>query len=203
MLVLSLTNTSFAHDDFEIENLTNVNKIFQDQQGFIWLGGQQGLTRFDGKQNINFSSDNPKHFLPFNWIHDFAQDNDLLLMATETHGLWSMNTKTGQAHPIVTDIDDNSFYNIAIFQGNYYFQTENSLYEYQSKTGNTYLITNNIAIDEIVSTKGHLYVSSESGLYLLQNSALIKVINQPVISILAVNDILVAVTIDRFTQSMT
>jgi len=197
VLVLSLTNTSFAHDDFEIENLTNVNKIFQDQQGFIWLGGQQGLTRFDGKQNINFSSDNPKHFLPFNWIHDFAQDNDLLLMATETHGLWSMNTKTGQAHPIVTDIDDNSFYNIAIFQGNYYFQTENSLYEYQSKTGNTYLITNNIAIDEIVSTKGHLYVSSESGLYLLQNSALIKVINQPVISILAVNDILVAVTIDK------
>lgn len=197
LFVFFLTNKSFAHDDFEIKNLTQVNKLLQDEYGFIWLGGQQGLTRFDGKQSINFSSDNPKHLLPFNWIHDFAQDNDLLIMATETHGLWSVNIKTGQAKPIITDIGDNSFYDVTIFRDNYYFQTENSLYEYQPTTGNTYLITNNIIIDGIASTKEHLYVFSASGLYLLEGRALNKVMSQPVISILTIDDTLVAVTTDK------
>lgn len=197
LFVFFLTNKSFAHDDFEIKNLTQVNKLLQDEYGFIWLGGQQGLTRFDGKQSINFSSDNPKHLLPFNWIHDFAQDNDLLIMATETHGLWSVNIKTGQAKPIITDIGDNSFYDVTIFRDNYYFQTENSLYEYQPTTGNTYLITNNIIIDGIASTKEHLYVFSASGLYLLEGRALTKVMSQPVISILTIDDTLVAVTTDK------
>jgi ligand-binding sensor domain-containing protein len=197
LFVFFLTNKSFAHDDFEIKNLTQVNKLLQDEYGFIWLGGQQGLTRFDGKQSINFSSDNPKHLLPFNWIHDFAQDNDLLIMATETHGLWSVNIKTGQAKPIITDIGDNSFYDVTIFRDNYYFQTENSLYEYQAATGNTYLISDNIIIDGIASTKEHLYVSSASGLYLLEGRALTKVMSQPVISILSIDDNLVAVTTDK------
>jgi ligand-binding sensor domain-containing protein len=197
LFVFFLTKKSFAHDDFEIKNLTQVNKLLQDEYGFIWLGGQQGLTRFDGKQSINFSSDNPKHLLPFNWIHDFAQDNDLLIMATETHGLWSVNIKTGQAKPIITDIGDNSFYDVTIFRDNYYFQTENSLYEYQAATGNTYLISDNIIIDGIASTKEHLYVSSASGLYLLEGRALTKVMSQPVISILSIDDNLVAVTTDK------
>jgi ligand-binding sensor domain-containing protein len=197
LFVLFLTNKSFALDNFEIKNLTQVNKLLQDEYGFIWLGGQQGLTRFDGKQSINFSSDNPNHLLPFNWIHDFAQDNDLLIMATETHGLWSVNIKTGQAKPIITDIGNNSFYDVTIFRDNYYFQTENSLYEYQPTTGNTYLITNNIIIDGIASTKEHLYVFSASGLYLLEGRALTKVMSQPVISILTIDDTLVAVTTDK------
>ena len=195
ILSFLFTNTSFASDSFEINKFTNVNKLLQDQQGFIWLGGQQGLTRFDGQQSINFSYDNPKHLLPFNWLHDFVQDNDSLLMATETHGLWSMNTKTGQAQVIVSGIDDNSFYKVAIFRGDYYyFQTPRSLYRYQPETEKVNLISNNITVNKIVHTKEQLYISSHLGLFQLQNNKLVKLINESISTALAINNTLIAIT---------
>ncbi|MCJ8295501.1 MAG: hypothetical protein MJK15_13950 [Colwellia sp.] len=190
-------STSFASNSFELNKLTNIYNIIQDQQGFIWLGGQQGLTRFDGKQSINFSYDNPKHLLPFNWIQDFVQDNDSLLIATETHGLWRMNTKTGQAQLIVSNvggIDDSSFNDIAIFRESYYFQTSNSLYKYQPKTDKTYLISDEIVVKEIVHTKEQLYISSQSGLYQLQDGKLKKLINEPITTVIAINNTLIAIT---------
>ena len=191
-------NTSFARDSFELNKFTNINKILQDQQGFIWLGGQQGLTRFDGEKSINFSYDNPKHLLPFNWVHDFAQDNDFLLMATETHGLWRMNTKTGQAQAIVSEVDDNSFYEVAIFRENYYyFKNPNRLYKYQPKTKKVNLIADDIAVNKIVHTKEKLYIASNSGLYQLQDSKLVRLISQPITTALALNNTLIAITASR------
>ena len=191
------TSTSFASDSFELNKLTNVYKLLQDRQGFIWLGGQQGLTRFDGKQSINFSYDTPKNMLPFNWVNDFSQDHDSLLMATETHGLWRMNTKTGQAQLIVSDvdgIDDNSFYAIDLFNGSYYFQTPSSLYKYQPETEKVNLIADNITVNKIVHTKNQLYISSQLGLFQLQDNKLVKLIDQPIKTALAINNILIAIT---------
>jgi len=188
------TSTSFASDAFQIKKLTHVNKLLQDKQGFIWLGGQQGLTRFDGEHSINFSSDNPKHPLPFNWIHDFVQVDNTLLMATETHGLWSLDSQTGHAQPIVDDIGEDSFYDITVFQGSYYFQTANKLYKFQPLTGNSLLISDDIAINEIVNTKGSLYISANSGLYKLKDNSLIKIIEQSITAVITLNDSVIAFT---------
>jgi ligand-binding sensor domain-containing protein len=189
------SSSSFARETSQIEKLTHINKLLQDQQGFIWLGGQHGLTRFDGERSINFSSDTPEHPLPFNWIHDLAQDNELLLMATETNGLWTLDPQTGHSQQVVVDdINEDSFYDVAAFQGRYYFQTASNLYEFQPKTGNSQLISDDIAIDDIVHTKDNLYVSANSGLYKLKDNSLIKIIDQPITAILTVTDSVVAFT---------
>ncbi|MCP4324050.1 MAG: hypothetical protein GY787_19765 [Alteromonadales bacterium] len=189
-----VTSSSFASDAFQIKQFPHVNKLIQDKQGFIWLGGQHGLTRFDGEHSINFSSDNPKYPLPFNWIHDFAQVDDTLLIATETHGLWSLDSQTGHAQPIVNDIGEDSFNNVTVFHGNYYLQTASNLYQFQPNTGDSLLISDYIAINKLVHTQENLYISTNSGLYKLEDHSLIKVIEQPITAILTLNDSVIAVT---------
>ena len=188
------SSNSLANDALKIQNLTSLYKLVQDEQGFIWLGGQQGLIRFDGEQSINFSSDNPKQPLPFKWLSDFTKEGDSLIIASANNGLWELNTKTGQSQLIVSDIDDNAFYDIAVFRGSYYFQTKNALYRYQKDTGETHLITKNKTIDEITHTNKHLYITDTSGLYRVQEKSLLNVINEPIFGVLTINDSVIAIT---------
>lgn len=41
------------------DNISAVNAIAQDQQGFIWVGGENGLARYDGHQFVFFHGGNP------------------------------------------------------------------------------------------------------------------------------------------------
>lgn len=41
------------------DNISAVNAVAQDQQGFIWVGGENGLARFDGHQFVFFHGGNP------------------------------------------------------------------------------------------------------------------------------------------------
>jgi len=38
------------------KNPVQINAMFQDKQGFIWLGTEQGLFKFDGQQHIRFTT---------------------------------------------------------------------------------------------------------------------------------------------------
>jgi ligand-binding sensor domain-containing protein len=92
-LFVLLTTNVLAATPNTFSTLSNVNKIFQGESGFIWLAGQQGLIRVDGNENINFSLNNLEWPLLFNWIHDVYRIDDNLLIATENSGLWLFNTK--------------------------------------------------------------------------------------------------------------
>ena len=66
-----------------------INTIFQDSQGFLWFGTQNGLNRFDGysfKKYLNNPSD-PSSIVD-NWIYDITEDN---------HGNLWIGTKKGLA----------------------------------------------------------------------------------------------------------
>ncbi|HEY6529681.1 MAG TPA: two-component regulator propeller domain-containing protein [Cellvibrionaceae bacterium] len=41
------------------DNISAVNAIAQDQQGFIWVGGENGLARYDGHEFVFFHGGNP------------------------------------------------------------------------------------------------------------------------------------------------
>ncbi|HRH76184.1 MAG TPA: two-component regulator propeller domain-containing protein, partial [Cellvibrionaceae bacterium] len=41
------------------DNISAVNAIAQDQQGFIWVGGENGLARYDGHQFVFFHGGTP------------------------------------------------------------------------------------------------------------------------------------------------
>ncbi len=68
---------------------TTVLTIFQDRQGFIWLGTEDGLNRFDGYRFTVFKHDpDDPGSIPGDAIWDIAEDRDGgLWVATEQGGL--------------------------------------------------------------------------------------------------------------------
>ena len=183
-----------ADSNSSISNIATASQIIQDNKGFIWIAGQNGLTRFDGEQVINFSSKNTSWPLTFNWLHDVAIDSEHLLLATETEGLWRFNPKTGLAKKILADIPRKSIYDVISFHGDYYINAPDKLYRYQTQTNVTEIIDNNIKIKEIIHSNKHLYVSSQSGLYQLKNNNLIKILNEPVLALTALSSGVIAIT---------
>jgi len=64
---------------------TTVRKIIQDSHGFIWIGTQQGLNRFDGYEFevFNHFPDDPQS-LSNDWIYDiFEDDQGRIWVATD------------------------------------------------------------------------------------------------------------------------
>lgn len=58
-----------------------VNRIFQDSQGFMWFGTQDGLNLYDGYTFKHFRSDpNNNNSLSHNWIWDIFEDSQ--------HNIW-------------------------------------------------------------------------------------------------------------------
>ncbi len=54
-----------------------ISDIFQDSRGFIWIGTQDGVNRFDGYEFRNFKNDpNNENSLAGNWVRTIAEDQD-------------------------------------------------------------------------------------------------------------------------------
>lgn len=191
-----------ANSESPINSMATVNQIVQDNKGFIWLAGQQGLSRFDGEEVVTFYANNTDWPLPFNWLHDVTidTDNEHLLLATETDGLWRFNPKTGQVIKISTDIPQESYYDIISFQGDYFINAPDKLYRFQPDSNITNIIDNNIKIKKIVCSSKHLYIVSPNGLYQLKNNKLIKVINESVSDATAISSGIIAVTKESITR---
>jgi len=99
-LVLSLISTSVAQDDILFEHLTvkdglsqgSVLCVFQDSYGFIWLGTQDGLNRFDGYEFKIYKHDpsDPKS-INDNFILSIAEDSNKTLWIGTLNGPESLN----------------------------------------------------------------------------------------------------------------
>jgi signal transduction histidine kinase/ligand-binding sensor domain-containing protein len=103
---LSGVPAAFAADApaLVLEHLTTADGLpqatvmvtLQDSQGFIWLGTEDGLVRFDGEKLQRYArSRTGKNSLPGNFVWDIAEDaNHDLWIATKDGGLarWSRAT---------------------------------------------------------------------------------------------------------------
>ncbi|HOS83845.1 MAG TPA: two-component regulator propeller domain-containing protein [Bacteroidales bacterium] len=69
-----------------------VTKIHQDTQGFIWIGTENGLSRFDGHQFITFKhKTNDIHSIPHNRIFDICTDIEGDTWIATSNGLAKFN----------------------------------------------------------------------------------------------------------------
>lgn len=197
LLVLSLLCISFlsgANNVSSIKTLSNVNKILQDKDGFIWLAGQQGLTRFDANSNVTFSLSNQEWPLPYSWIHNMSLIDDKLLLATETHGLWLFHTQTGTVKKIPVDIPKQNHFDAVMFKGEYYINAPDKLYRYNPSTKETIVIEHNISIDHLIHNQEHLYIANEQGLFQLQDNRLVNILNEPITALKALTNAVIAIT---------
>jgi len=197
LLSLSLLVTAFssyADSSKSLNNLSTVTSIIQDKHGFVWLAGQQGLTRVDSEQSLTFSLNNPQWPLPGSWIHDISLINDKLLLATENDGLWLFNTLNGESEKIVSDTPLLSNYDAAKFKNNYYIYAPYKFYRFSPSDNSTQIIHQNIEIKELVHTQEKLYVSNSDGLYQLHGDGLLQIIAEPITALTALSNAVIAIT---------
>ncbi len=197
LCLLVIPFSSFADNSTSLINLSNVHRITQDKQGFVWLAGQQGLTRVDGERSITFSLNNPEWPLPSSWVHDISLIDDKLLLATENDGLWLFNTRNGESEKLAADTSRQSNYNAAKFKDNYYIYSPYKFYRFSPGDNSTQVIHQNIVIEELAHTQEQFYVSSSEGLYQLHDNDLLQIINEPITALAALSDAVIAITASK------
>lgn len=83
--------------------------IFQDSKGFIWLGTQNGLNRYDGSNFTIFRHDpaDPAS-LSFSEIYGIVEDEEGYLWVGTANGLNRMDPRTGKCIRFLNDPDDRN-----------------------------------------------------------------------------------------------
>ena len=73
-------NTAYKFDYYDISNGLSQNQayvIYQTSDGYIYVGSQGGLDRFDG-YNFKYYSHDPSDSttIPYGWVNSIGQDAD-------------------------------------------------------------------------------------------------------------------------------
>ncbi|WCO01742.1 two-component regulator propeller domain-containing protein [Psychroserpens ponticola] len=102
------TETSFLNFNEIKQEVSGqwISSIYQDKDGFIWVGTQDGLYKYDGK-NFKAFRYNPtnKNSLPANWVRSINQDkNGVFWLGTHGAGLVKFEESTLK----FTDVDMSS-----------------------------------------------------------------------------------------------
>jgi len=186
----------------QLKQLISVSKIVQDQRGFIWFSGKQGLTRFDGENFLTFSSHIPNQQLPFTWTTDVQPVNSRLLVSTENKGLWLFDPKTGLSSPLNIKTETNSIYQAHFFHGQYYVYTEspNILYRYNPQTSTTHILSKDIEIAEFLISNNSLYYYNDNGVFKLHPDGFTQIIQAPTKKIIANDNWMIIATETKLTS---
>jgi ligand-binding sensor domain-containing protein len=82
-----------------------VNCIFQDSRGFLWIGTQNGLNRFNGyKFEVYTYNPDDSCSIPNNWIYAIAEDKDANLWIGTKGGLVRYNRKDNRFEAVRYEI---------------------------------------------------------------------------------------------------
>ncbi|HAN79164.1 MAG TPA: hypothetical protein DCQ31_16055, partial [Bacteroidales bacterium] len=74
----------------EVLNEDGINAIMEDKLGFLWIGGWNGLFRYDGNQTINYTS-KYDGMLPKKIFCLYSASDSLVWIGTYGQGLFSFN----------------------------------------------------------------------------------------------------------------
>jgi ligand-binding sensor domain-containing protein/signal transduction histidine kinase/AraC-like DNA-binding protein len=178
-------NLKFKHitNDQGLSNST-IECIFQDHQGFIWLGTRDGLNRYDGYQMVVYRYD-PKdsNSISDNYIRTIYEDKENNIWIGTINGLNRLNIYSGRFTRFKHKIADNKSLSnniinsicqdekgnlwVATFGGVNLFKPKKNLFEHFShdSTNDRSLEDNRVNCLYEDADK-NLWVSTESGLSL-------------------------------------
>ena len=165
----------------------SVNALFQDSEGFIWIGTQDGLNRYDGYHIKTFKTDqNNKNSLSSNEINCLFEDkNGLIFIGTNDQGLSVYNKYTKQFTNYITkegkiELPDNSVRCIeALNENELLIATDKglSVFDKTKKVFNTLKVNGNIKASNIKyifrDSNDRFWIASfDNGLFMLDNKYL-------------------------------
>lgn len=152
MLVLSLKQVeanklqvTYKVDLFTIEDglsQTTVNCLVQDSRGFLWIGTQDGINKFDGYGFTTFKNDpNDTLSISNNYINTIIEDNEGNIWIGTKKGLNKFDPYTGSFTRFVKEdknlntLLENSVYNLyQDKQGYIWIKTDSYLSRYNPKS---------------------------------------------------------------------
>jgi ligand-binding sensor domain-containing protein len=158
-------------------NSPEIFTVFIDSRGFIWLGGADGLTRFDGK---NFKNYNKTDGLVDDFVLTISEDNNNNLLIGTKKGISVFN-----GHSFTTlkiryknaETKKISFQSILCSSnGKIYAGSVLGLFIYNSKT-RTFDFDKRINdfVSEIIEEDDVIYLTTSKGLYLIKNNKITNI----------------------------
>ncbi|NME68180.1 hybrid sensor histidine kinase/response regulator transcription factor [Flammeovirga aprica] len=168
----------------------DVNCIFQDKKGLIWIGTNDGFSRFDGYEFKNYRMDT--HDLPSNLITSIMDDNHgNLWIGSADAGLFRFNLTTEKFHffantkknpklltdnnisTMVKDQDGNLWFGnlkgLNKIEDKYLTKDKINVAKYYHNPHNHESIASNYITRLYVDKRGNLWVGSKGGIQLLIN----------------------------------
>lgn len=113
LLFIIVWETSFAQQQYQFENYTAANGLsddrvtcfYKDKAGFMWIGTENGLNRFDGHQFLVFNTNASNRKLSNAFINDIEQDALGRLWVSTQNGLNLIDFKKDSISFFVTGND--------------------------------------------------------------------------------------------------
>ncbi|MBQ4800914.1 diguanylate cyclase [Pseudoalteromonas sp. MMG006] len=154
----------------------SLKSVVQDQQGYMWLGTQFGLSRFDGTTFTNYNTQNSP-FLPSNGINKLLVDANGLLWIGTKSGLVVINPATFAAQEFnikgpVRDILEDSKGSIWIAANGLYYVDRGQV-DLRTQMNGPLPIVNATVITQIVGSVSQMALSPE-GIWLVNDRHLLR-----------------------------
>ena len=157
----------------------SLKSVVQDEQGYMWLGTQFGLSRFDGNTFTNYNTLNTT-FLPSNGINKLLIDSEGYLWVGTKKGIVVLDPLTMAAQEYIVkgpvrDVIEDSRGSIWIAANGLYFVPRNQidLIRNKSKSGSAVKAS---PVKQITGTVSQLALSPE-GIWLVNERQLLRLTN--------------------------
>jgi len=171
---------NYTPDEIEFEKIATPgvsNTLMEDSSGFLWVGTDVGLWRYDGYEFKSFS-----HIIPERIDTGMFQDDDGLIWIGTESGLIVFNPVTEERKTYTHDPDDQNSLSNHVFQykkhalcedtsGRLWIATDNGLnmYDHDTDSFTAYSRKENGLIDDYItavvpSEDGKLWVATFNGL---------------------------------------
>jgi len=158
-----------------------VQDIIQDQQGYIWVATEDGLSRFDSYEFKNYRHDHKNKFsLHENWLVSLAEEpgkgvwvgtvSGVTFLNHDTQQFKNYSTEDTQLQAMITEIT-------RLTTGELYFATENGLYFFDENNDAVVPFESSLGkkitsdVGSIGDTKDFIYVSSSDCLTRITKSS--------------------------------
>ena len=199
--ILSCMNisTSYASmvENYNFKNITiedglsqsTVETIYQDSKGYIWIGTNDGLDRYNGYEFKYYKHDkDDKNSIPNNYIVDIIEDKKGYIWVSTINGLSRIDSDTDEIKNYYSDknngnlSDDNLWQILYTTEGKFLVSSINglNLYDEENDTFNRVLSKENELPSQFIysvkeDSNGHIWVGTDKGLVELdKNLNLVK-----------------------------
>ena len=103
LTLIFFNNVVYAESDIAFKNLTiddglsqsTVQTIFQDSKGYIWMGTNDGLNRYNGYEVKIFKTTDEKNSISDNYILNITEDKDGYLWVSTCYGITRISVNNG------------------------------------------------------------------------------------------------------------